>query len=368
MPQLMTYALTFQGGLHIGTRGVTLEEAGVSIPSDTLFSALLHCWLLAGGNIEGVVATFNSSSEVPFLLTSAFPFAGDLRFFPIPVNFTDFFSDSTLEMHGKKLKKVRFFSEGLLEKALKSEQLDEWLFPAEQIDSNSKGLSLQGGALWLLQSETSKLPPELRIASDLNVMSLWKEARVPRVTIERITNASNIYQAGHVRFADACGLWFGIDWRKPEIKLSDGTSIKNAFDMALAVLEDEGLGGERSSGYGAFKSRVMGKAYEYREPSSDGMAYLLGRYIPHETELPDVLTDTRAAYELVSVSGWMQTFSGAAQRRKRQMMVAAGSVVATKGYPLGCMVDLAPKYNNESGAPNHPVYRSGFAPAIYWPK
>ena len=166
---------------------------------------------------------------------------------------------------------------------------------------------------------------------------------MPRVTIERITNASNIYQAGRVQFAEGCGLWFGVDWRKPDATLSKGMKYKSAFQQALEVLQGNGLGGERSSGYGAFSSKPMPATFVYDEPKADGMAYLLSRYIPRENELPEALTNSKAAYELVSVSGWLQTFSGASQRRKRQMMVTAGSFVSCKDYPAGCIVDLQPE-------------------------
>lgn len=374
MPQLTSYALSFQGGLHIGTRGVTLEEAGVSIPSDTLFSALLHSWMLAGGDIEEFVAAFKTPSNAPFLLTSAFPFAGDVRFYPMPKDLTRLFLEGTLkdEERGKSLKHIQYFSEALLQIALKGKKLDELLFPKNEKDMQSKGLGLQGGTLWLSPDEVSKLPEDFRKAKNpkpvLPLLKVWKEARAPRVTIERITNATNIYQAGRVQFAKDCGLWFGVDWRKPDATLRDGLNYKPAFEKALAVLEDEGLGGERSSGYGAFSSKLMDTSFEYNEPKSDGAAYLLSRYIPNQSELPDALTSERAAYELVSLGGWLQTYSGASQRRKRQMMVTAGSLVSAKNYPAGCIVNLKPDYDAKAGDLGHAVYRSGLALAVNWPK
>jgi len=74
----------------------------------------------------------------------------------------------------------------------------------------------------------------------------------------------------------------------------------------------------------------MSSAFAYEEPNPNGMAYLLSRYIPQENEVPEALKNSKAAYELVSVGGWLQTFSGASQRRKRQMMVTAGSLVTAK--------------------------------------
>ena len=52
MPNLTTYTLEFCSGLHRGTRGVNLEEAGVHLPADTLFAALVQAWRHCGGDAE----------------------------------------------------------------------------------------------------------------------------------------------------------------------------------------------------------------------------------------------------------------------------------------------------------------------------
>ena len=372
MPQLTSYALHFKGSLHIGTRGVTLEEAGVSIPSDTLFSALLESWMLAGGDIEKFIDPFvnKPTDEAPFLLTSAFPLAGEVCFYPMPMDLTRLFNKDkdVLRSRGKSLKKVKYLSEGLLRLAMDGQNLDEWLFPLNEKDTQDKGAALQGGTLWLLQDEIGKLPEGFRKSRFITpLLNVWRETRVPRVTIERITNTSGIYQAGRVQFAKECGLWFGVDWRKPDESLADETSYKSAFERALLVLQDNGLGGERSSGYGAFTSEVMPTSFTYNEPNQKDAAYLLNRYIPAEGELPEVLTDPRSAYELFALNGWLRSFSGKAQRRKRQTLVAEGSLVCLRNYPAGRVTKLRPDYDAVEGELPHNVYRSGLALAVNWP-
>jgi len=51
MTTLIPYSLAFRGGLHVGTRGVNLEESGAVLPADTLFAALLHAWRRAGRDV-----------------------------------------------------------------------------------------------------------------------------------------------------------------------------------------------------------------------------------------------------------------------------------------------------------------------------
>ena len=85
MPHLQPVTLAFPQGLHLGTRAVSLEEAGVHIPSDTLFAALVDIWSRTGGEPSAWLRPFRNG-EPPFLLTSAFPFAGQVRFYPVPVD------------------------------------------------------------------------------------------------------------------------------------------------------------------------------------------------------------------------------------------------------------------------------------------
>ena len=78
----------------------------------------------------------------------------------MPLDLTRLFEAVSLEKRGKSLKKIRYFSEGLLQLALKGEKLDEWLFPEDEKDTQSKGLTLQGGALWMLPDEFENCPKD----------------------------------------------------------------------------------------------------------------------------------------------------------------------------------------------------------------
>ncbi len=361
MPNLTPYSLRFRGGLHVGTRGVNLEEAGVSIASDTLFAALVDALHRAGEDVDAFAKAYQASP--PFVLSSAFPFVGGVRFYPMPADLARLFGPAKMAEYGKKLGKIRYFSEGLLAHAMRGGKLDEWLFPLNETETPQKGVTLQGNALWLKVDEIETLPKAFQRDEKrrhaLPRLEAWTVSRVPRVTIDRVNSASNIFHAGKVEFAQECGLWFGIQWRSPEARFGS-RRFQDAFNLALNMLSDDGLGGERTTGYGMF-TFSQGDVIRLADPQQGGLMYLVSRYHPREEEIQPVLADPRSAYHLEKVGGWLRTFGSAAQRRKRLFLLGEGGLIPMLPEVAGDLVDLAP------AGISHPVYRSGLALAVGWP-
>ena len=373
MPALTVYRLTFPGGLHIGTRGVTLEESGVSIPSDTLFAALVDT-CRRSSDPEAFIAPFlrGEGATQPFLLTSAFPFAGKVRFFPIPTPLQRFFDHQMLKTRRKDIQEIRYVSEALCRRMLNGERLDEWLFPPDKRAEPKTGVALQGGTFWLTVEECQTLPTRFRINEQtgqpippraLREHKVYAHARVPRVTVDRIGSASNIFHAGRVTFAPDCGLWFGVEWRAPQATAGQAT-FEQLFRQLLTLLGGDGLGGERTTGYGAFRFEEDGPL-TLPDAHPGGLALLLSRYHPRPDELPTALSGDGTAYALDSVAGWLRSWDGAAQRRKRLWLVSEGSVIRIVGAPpCGDVTDVRPDYDATSGELPHPVWRYGMALAV----
>jgi CRISPR-associated protein Csm4 len=373
--ELTIYHLSFPGGFHLGTRGVNLEESAVTLPSGTLFAALIATYRLCGGDPDAFVAPFSPDSAkdpltvhtAPFLLSSAFLYAGDVLFFPMPSPLDRFFSPETLQARRKALKGIRFISEALLRDVLAHRRLDNRLFPENPKRDPIDGVALQGGTLWLTKEEVTSLPSSLRQDAKtgrslpsraLRHHAAYQTACVPRVRVDRVNSASEIFHAGRVSFAPGCGLWFGVHWRHPDAEL-DGRPLQSVFESLLSVLQEEGLGGERSAGYGCFICNAT-TSCSLPDPEEGGLAFLLSRYHPQLEELPTALRG-HAAYTLVPVSGWLRSWDAAAQRRKRLWLVEAGSLIQTTGPgPWGDVVDVRPDYGNARGVP-HPVWRYGLA-------
>lgn len=384
MPTLSVHRLHFRAGLHLGVRGVNLEESGVSLPSDTLFSALVDGWRRLGGDVDAWLTPFLASPpEPPFLLTSAFPFVGDVRFYPMPVDPARLFAEP---QSGKRVKRIRWLSEELFVRALKGEKLDRWA-PPEQEKPNAQpadkrepeGLLLQGGRLWLMREpELKRLPdwvrvdPKTRQKRSLHVfpnLEVWQEGRTPRVTVDRTNSASTIFHIGQVRFGPECGLWFGIQWRAPNRTIAGSAqSYQESIEQILALLSEEGIGGDRSVGYGAFTHEPVAAPLTLPDHRPHELAWLLSRYHPADADAVRAMTAaTNAAYRIASVAGWLRSPDGPAQRRKRIHLLEEGSLIPMSKNVAGDLVDVAPDYGrNEGSSPDrlpHPVYRAGFAVA-----
>jgi CRISPR-associated protein Csm4 len=360
MVELKVHRLTFHGGLHVGRRGVNLEEHSVQVSSGTLFAALVAVYRRMGEKPQDFVAPF-LTGEPPFLLSSAFPFAGDVHFFPLPVPLARWLTPETLKERRKDLNRVRFVSEAIFRRMVAGEALDDWLFPSSKTVESDQGVALQKGIFWLTAEEIAGLPVALQRSRGkrhaLRQLAVYGADKVPRVTVDRLASASEIFHTGRVRFAPGCGLWFGTEWRRPEEQIEGAAlSYQEAFQRTLFLLGEDGLGGERSVGYGVFK---VANDHTLALPASQEGAplLLLSRYHPREEDLPQTLVGETAAYTLVPKGGWVQSWDGPAKRRKRIWLLAEGSVIEPQGAgPWGDVVDVRPA----SGFA-HPVWRYGLA-------
>ncbi|MGC8879887.1 MAG: type III-A CRISPR-associated RAMP protein Csm4 [Anaerolineae bacterium] len=382
--------LSFPGGLHVGTHSVTLEASGVYVPSDTLFAALVDAYRRTGGNPDDWMQSFprarfvqagarpredrweHADAQAPFVLTSAFPYAGGVYFFPKPIALGHLFDPQLLKARRKEIDRIRYVSLDILHLILRGERLDGWLFPADPKQEPDKGVALQEGTLWLTVKECEQLP--LGMAYDgrrrklslytMRQQSVFNNGQAPRVTVSRITSASQIFHAGRVCFAPDCGLWLGIQWYAPDARLGQ-TTFQEVLKRLLTLLGDDGLGGERTAGYGAFRWQRAAEPISLPDPVSGAPALLLSRYHPRAAELPDVLTHAQA-YTLTPVGGWLRTWDAAAQRRRRLWLVSEGSIIrAVDRVPWGSVVDVRPVYRGAGAVGiNHPVWRYGLALAV----
>ena len=324
MSQHVTYYLNFRSPIHLGQRGVGLEATEISISADTLFSAICQTWRTFYGEQSLTNFLDRYKTDEPFLLTSAFPFAGDIRFFPKPlidlnVNAGD---------DRKALKQVRYLSEGRFRQVANGAPI---AFDAADL--------INDGQLWIHGNERAQFQDN---------PTVWKTDKRPRVTLDRQSSASEIWHLGGVKFHEGCGLWFDAKF--------DTEGTQTQIETILRVLGDTGIGGERSAGYGLFDFHR-----QLVEPQSEvkmDRFVTLSPICPRDAdELDRLIQGGDIGYTLEERSGWIGSIEGNGLRRQQIWLFGEGSVLNGDGSRVGRLVDLKPD------ARLHPVWRYAYA----WP-
>ncbi|MGB9521142.1 MAG: type III-A CRISPR-associated RAMP protein Csm4, partial [Anaerolineales bacterium] len=326
--------------------GLGQEETRSFWSSDSLFSSLIDRLALLYGKekVDEWIQPFIKDVP-PFLLTSLFPFAGGILFFPLPLAAS--LPSKIIQaknLHPKALRKVQFVSEKLYRQLLLRKSLAE-------LETSS--IKIQEGKIWLTEAESVKLPTTTQLDTSFNI---WEIEKRPRVTVERASNIGSLFHIGAVYFAPKCGLWFGVQWFDK--------SYKTLFANLLTDLGDAGLGGERSVGYGKGVFNYDGDL-ELPEPKT--MWTSLSRYLPKESEMT-AFQHSHAAWKIQTVGGWLDSPQKHGQRRRMINLIQEGATLGVPDHihpPYGKLIDLRPRYKTGEESPiKHAAYRSGLTVAV----
>lgn len=358
---LHVFHLEARAAFHFGLRGVGIEESADYAPSDTLFSALCNTlrFVETAQVLENMLAEFDSG-QPSFLLSGGFPYVkaggSHYRFYPAPV---------TVRHHADKfLRKVEWLAEdyftGWINGSISSADLLKdavkiaphvlmpwqqcvtmlWTMHPAKVEGLQKPQDRDGCRDLLKQLDAQQRP-----------FVLWRIHEAPRVTVDRMTNASAIYRSGRLRFVEGGGLWCAFAGLKDKTNWSP-----DRIGNLLQVLGDNGLGGERSSGHGQYTVQDNDPVtLTLPDASSADTFVTLSHYHPRWDER-DALSN-RAAYDLITRRGWMNSPDNSGLRRKSVRMIAAGSVLQTLDTATyGDLVNVKPDIFN-----THEVYRYGYA-------
>ncbi|MEM2001874.1 MAG: type III-A CRISPR-associated RAMP protein Csm4 [Candidatus Methanomethylicaceae archaeon] len=316
---------------HLGERGVGLEETSEIVHSDTIFGALCWCWTLyTGRSAEEFLQPF-LEDKPPWLLSSAFPYVGDVLFVPRPLGDLPLCAD---EGFRRKALEADFLSLKLLER------LCQGAVPQDNLE-----LSLDGRLL-LLSAEKPALH---------NIPEPWAIVQTPRVALDRITSAAEIYYTGRLTFARGCGLYVLVK------ELDTQSELTRMLPTLFRLLGDEGLGGERSCGYGFFEPEEHEISLELPQESPSQL--LLSLYNPQDAHELARLELRRSAYRLTRRRNWV--FSPQAKHLQTRAVnyFSEGSVLYVReGKIRGRLVNVL---NANEGAP-HSVYRNGLGFFVSW--
>ena len=336
MEDYTVYRLRFKTQLHLGratgaaqTGSLGLEKTETYIPADTLFSAICQTWttFYDTESLTEFLGQYKEDSEtLPFMLTSAFPYADNVHLFPKPLTFRgneDYADDSK-----KKIKKVRFISKAIFK---------------DTVSGNSHNFDkdnlINGENVWVSADEKEQL--KKLIDEKLNIM---RTSTRPRVTIGAQSAGSEIWHVQTVQFNKNCGLWFAAKF--------DSDATKQKVETLLRVLGDNGIGGERNAGYGQFEFIEA----ECKIPSAEDSTQFvtLSPICPKSSDQLENLLKGDFAYNLNPVTGWVGS-PGTHKKRQKVNMFAEGSVLNSSNEPIGRLVDLKPKDYP------HSVFRYGYA-------
>jgi CRISPR-associated protein Csm4 len=288
----------FKTPVHLGELGIGMEESGSMIHSDTLYSAIHQSWIHC--RQEAL------PGPLPLLISSAYPFFDEKFFFPKPgLPAPGFDEPDVREEYGKMVKKTTFLPLDLYTSWIDGQPIDY-----ERLTAESNGLA----------------------------KNMSKSVR-PRVNLDRINNASGLYFVGHVSFKTGrSGLFFLCECFDELFEKLQGV---------IRFLGEEGIGGERSCGYGQFEPEFIDR-FDIPE-SEQGEHYTnLSLYYPASQA---ELAGSVYSYQLAQRGGW--TLDKTNIRHKQVLMFQEGSIFNRKVG--GAVVDVAP------AAFGHPIYRYGKA-------
>ena len=337
--QVEVWKISGSSGFHFGRHGLGQEETLTTMPSDSLFAALVNRLAVGSGGaaVDDFAKPF-AENDPPFVLSSTFPFAGGVLFFPVPFAAV---GETANKDDAKKYKRIQYVSEKIFHQLIEGGNLADVYENAQKL----------GETVLLDESEKADLPDAIREGKT----PIWSVETRPRVTLGRAAQNSAIYFTGSVTYAKECGLWFGLSWHRQD------ETRKKQVENLLAELGDSGLGAERSVGFGACQITQQ-KMIEL--PDAEGKPWVsLSRYLPRKDETDSL---KGGAYKIINVGGWLDSPVKRGQRRRAVNMLEEGATLsAARSTIPGEMVDVSPLYNGKNPL-GHAVYRSGFALAVEW--
>ena len=328
---------------HFGEIGIGMEETSDRIRSDTLFSAWVSIYakLFNTKAVEELLQLFptekNPELIPPFRISSTFIYRevekdsnkNTIYYLPRPLKFPINYPEDDLAFF-KTYKKLNY---------LPLEIWQRWYQGKGFTKEDEKELE---------NYREDKPEGKLAEAETFNYKKACKTHQLPKIGIDRVTTATNLYHTGFVHFAtgdNSAGLYFLVEL-SPE-----GEKLADKLEAALHFLGEEGIGGERSSGAGRFTAEWLDlpKIWQEVVDLKDGKFHTLISLFWDSSISPDFLENS--SYEIQERGGWIVESQ---TRRKMVRMFSEGSVF-TSSLP-GKLVNVTPEQFTK-----HQIYRSGIS-------
>ena len=280
--------LTFKKALSTGEHDLTGDSwFDGQIHADTLFSALINQLVKLNLHqdtneyVDTLVDRLNSASP-PFLLSSAFPFLDFDYYLPTPLGADPIYQG--------KLKNIPFL------------QLADFI-------------EIQKGNYETIDSKWDE---------DL-WKKFWSTLSLPRISLDRRTVRTALYEVQGNYFVQGSGLYFLIKINDPK--------WESKLHECISLLSYEGIGADRSLGYGHFNVELikdLEKSVLWQKILYPGFAQR--KYMTLSPCCPENPKAARSAeyYKILTRKGWILSNSSAIQSKRRtSRMFSEGSIFNT---------------------------------------
>lgn len=317
------YRLHFTTPVHLGDSREDYSKSYVTMSSDAMYAAITACLAKIGEKIP-------DDGDLGCAISDLFPYyqkqaenAKPIYFLPRPL----YQSLPQLKdiSKAKSIKKVKWLDVTYMQKVLNGAAL---------FDGDGKDLDDIQGDFLCHEKINSKFITS-QVSERVTITRNYSEDAVP-------------FYMERVSFAEQSGLYF----------LSTGNN--ELIEKGLSILQNEGLGTDRSVGNGFFEFFI--DKIELDLPVDKDYVVSLSHFIPEsEGQLKEMISEKKSAYILERRGGWITSNPKFSVRKNVIYLFQSGSVFHYKTdswTSLGRIVDLCPKLP-DSMAIGHPVWRCG---------
>jgi CRISPR-associated protein Csm4 len=291
-----------------------LHETSTCIHSDTLFSALITVASKLGKADELLYSFENDGLKISSCLYMLESNKGKVFFLPKP---TVPVSD---ELHYKNIKKLQFVSAGVYKSGI---SINEWF-----AEENKKTLFVKEN--WIAtKEELEQLFGKVDELLFQNI-SFYKKQNIPQVCVHTTDDEGKFYHNTNLQIADLRDI-------DESLRVHFYCLIDNPtefFKQVLDLLQYEGIGGQRSTGCGAFEKIELVDLPKELIFESKGQSISLSLISPKDEM--ELLKDVQ--YQTVQRGG-RRIENG--NRLKQLMMLKEGAMV--NASLQGAIVDISPK-------------------------
>jgi CRISPR-associated protein Csm4 len=330
--------LHFVSPLHIHGYGLDYAESERRIHSDTLYAAIIQMWRLLGYT-SAIEATDRNDEDFSWTISSLFPFTQAVQADKIV-----YFLPRVRKMFDSEHVRRTFRDQPKLVKKI------EWLdleYFSDHLQKNGGTAPELGDIQHGIFLSRHKIPGFIESTVDAR-------ASIPRVNSS--DDKTRPYVAERISFIGNSGMYF----------LFNGSdSAFSAVTKALELLQDEGIGSDRSLGNGRFffetGSQEECKKFEALFKPASEYSTNISLFVPDsavalEGMLNDDINISRIAYELKKRGGWITTEPFQTLQKQPVFMFGEGSVFRVPKGVHGTTIDVTP---GASFAMPHPVKRIG---------